>query len=244
MRKIRAVAVAVMTAALMGGTAYAADQTTAPADNNAATSSNAPTDASKAANRDFGKLSQDGFTALRDIRMTRLAIFDGNIGQAKQDIANASEYLQKAQNDDSIFTKAESELKTPAGMTQQGKTGETASTTPVKWLPVDGAFALGEDYLATPEKNQAVGKADTQMKQGNHAQAMDTLKLAHVNVVFDVEVAPLDKTIAGVQKAKSLIDNGQYFEANQALKQVESGMRYDVQDYLATPETSKTANSG
>jgi TolA-binding protein len=236
MSKMRAVAAAMMAAALLTGTAYAA--------NNTVNTTNNANGNTKAANQDFGKLSQDGFSALRDIRLTRLAIFDGNIDQAKQDIENASNSLQKAQTDDSIFTKAESDLKTPAGMAPQTKTGETADTTPVKWLPVDGAFALGEDYLATPEKNKAVSSADTQMKQGNHDQAMDTLKLAHVNVLFDVEVAPLEKTIAGVNKAKSLIDNGQYFEANQALKNVESGMRYDVQDFLATPEPAKTAKAG
>jgi hypothetical protein len=82
------------------------------------------------------------------------------------------------------------------------------------------------------------------MKQGDHDKAMDTLKLAHVNVVFDVEVAPLEKTIAGVDKAKQLIDNGQYFEANQALKSVENAMRYDVQDFIGMPQAKKTAQSG
>lgn len=219
----------VMAATLAGGTAYAEDPTNS---NNAA------------ASKDFGKLSQDGFTALRDIRLTRLAIFDGNISQAKQDIDHASLSLQKAQTDDSIYTKAESDLKTPAGMSQQHISTDAAGTAPIKWLPVDGAFALGEDYVATPEKTKAVSEADSQVKNGNHSQAMDTLKLAHVNVVFDVEVAPLEKTIAGVDKAKQLIEHGQYFEANQALKTVESGMRYDVQDFVGTPPAKKSAQAG
>jgi hypothetical protein len=235
MNKKRIWTAALISATLAGGTAFAADQT------NTANAANTPA-ANSAANKDFGKLSQDGFNALRDIRLTRLAIFDGNTDQAKQDISQAANSLQKAQNDESVYTKAEADLKTPAGMSQQGKQGDSA--TPIKWLPVDGAFALGEDYLATPEKTKAVTSADSQIKQGNHAQAMDTLKLAHVNIVFDVEVAPLDKTLAGVDKAKQLIDNGQYFEANQQLKQVETGMRFDVQDFLATPKPSKTSQSG
>jgi hypothetical protein len=229
---------AALVAALAGGTAYAADSTNPASAANTADSSN------PAANKDFGKLSQDGFNALRDIRLTRLAIFDGDTSQAKQDIDNASASLQKAQSDDSIYTKAESDLKTPSGMAQAHDSTEHADTTPIKWLPVDGAFALGEDYVATPEKTKAVSDADAQMKNGNHDQAMDTLKLAHVNVVFDVEVAPLEKTIAGVDKAKQLLDNGQYFEANQALKTVENGMRYDVQDFVATPQAKKTAQAG
>jgi len=238
MTKSRMWVSAVLLAALAGGTATAADSPHPASAANAANSNNA------AANKDFGKLSQDGFAALRDIRLTRLAIFDGNTDQAKQDIENASESLQKAQSDDSIYTKAESDLKTPSGMTQAHGSAQPADTTPIKWLPVDGAFALGEDYVATPEKTKAVSDADAQMKNGNHDQAMDTLKLAHVNVVFDVEVAPLEKTIAGVEKAKQLLDKGQYFEANQALKSVEGGMRYDVQDFVATPQAKKTAQAG
>jgi hypothetical protein len=241
MTKSRIWVAALMAATLAGGTAYAADSTNSS--DAAATASGANSN-NAAVNKDFGKLSQDGFNALRDIRLTRLAIFDGDVSQAKQDIDNASESLQKAQSADSIYTKAEADLKTPAGMTEQNKTNEPASTTPIKWLPVDGAFALGEDYVATPEKTKAVSNADAQMKQGDHDKAMDTLKLAHVNVVFDVEVAPLEKTIAGVDKAKQLIDNGQYFEANQALKSVENGMRYDVQDFIGLPQAKKTAQSG
>jgi len=228
MRKTRLWATAAVAASLAGGAAFAADQTAA----------------ASPANTDFGKLSQDGFNALRDIRLTRLAIFNGDTSQAKQDIGQAASSLQKAQTDDSIYTKAEADLKTPSGMAPQTKSGEPASSTPIKWLPVDGAFTLGEDYLATPDKTKAVSSADAQIKQGAHKQAMDTLKLAHVNVVFDVEVAPLEKTLAGVDKAKQLIDNGQYFEANQQLKSVEAGMRYDVEDILATPQPAKPAQSG
>jgi len=233
-------ATAVMAAALVSGPALAPTAFAADTDNAPANTANAST----AANHDFGKLSQDGFKALRDIRLTRLAIFNGDVEQAKQDIDNASDSLQKAQNDDSIYSKAEADLKTPTGMPQHDQTNNASATTPIKWLPVDGAFALDEDYLATPDKTKAVAAADTQMKQGNHAQAMEQLKLAHVNVVFDVEVAPLEKTIAGVDKAKQLIGGGQYFEANQELKTVESGMRYDVEDLLATPQPKTTGQSG
>jgi hypothetical protein len=237
MRPFTNCAAAIVAAGLITGTAHAADQTD--------TKMAPPSQATTTANRDFGKLSHDGFAALRDIRLARLAIFDGNTSDAKQDIDQASDSLQKAESDDSVFIKAESDLKTPDGMaphatdTSSGKA--PPNTTPVKWLPVDGAFTLGEDYVATPEKSAAIGKADAQIKQGNHDEAMDALKLAHVNVVFDVEVAPLDKTIAGVNQAKQLVDNGKYFEANQALKNVEDGMRYDVEDFVGMPTKTNAA---
>jgi hypothetical protein len=75
------------------------------------------------------------------------------------------------------------------------------STTPTAWLPVDGGLTLGEDFVATPAKAAGVAKANDQLKKGDHKQAMETLKLSEIDVAFVMEVAPLDKTISG-------IDNG------------------------------------
>ena len=81
------------------------------------------------------------------------------------------------------------------------------STTPTAWLPVDGGLTLGEDFVATPAKAAGVAKANEQLKKGNHKQAMDTLKLAEINVALVMEkVVPLDKTISGIDTAAQLID--------------------------------------
>jgi hypothetical protein len=55
-----------------------------------------------------------------------------------------------------------------------------------------------------------------------------------------MEVAPLDKTTSEINKAVQLIDAGKYYEANQALKAVEDGLRFDVTNVDATPK--KAAN--
>jgi len=41
---------------------------------------------------------------------------------------------------------------------------------------------------------------------------METLKLSEINVAFVMEVAPLDKTISGIDTAAQLIDSGKYYE--------------------------------
>jgi hypothetical protein len=56
-----------------------------------------------------------------------------------------------------------------------------------------------------------------------------------------MEVAPLDKTTAGIKNAAQLIEAGKYYEANQALKGVEDGFRFDVTEADATPK--KAANN-
>jgi hypothetical protein len=225
MKKISPFVVAAVAAAGIGTAAVAAEQSSA---------ANSP--AQQTADRDFGKYSKDGFTAFRDIRLARVAIFDGDTNAAKTDITDAANALDKAKNDDSIYMKAESELKAPAGATQPHTGSAEASNDKIQWLPIDGAMTLDENYVATPDKSASVAKANTQLKSGDQAHAMETLRLAGVNVSFDMEVAPLQKTLAGVDKAQQLADGGQWFEANQALKGVQDNIRFDVDDMSATPK--------
>jgi hypothetical protein len=215
---------AAAAAALISSAAFAADQ---PAQPNAA---------QQTAEKDFGRVSIDGFSAMHDVSMARWAIFNGDTNDAKQDLMNAISSLQKAQTDDSVFMKAESALKTPPGMTQPNPNHQQPNTVAVKWLPVDGAMAIGEDYTASPAKSAGVTKANQQLKQGDHAGAMDTLRLAGVDVTFDEAVAPLDQTIKGVSAAETLLDQGEFYEANQALKGVQDGIRYDIVDVTGAPK--------
>lgn len=200
------------------------------------------TSTQSAADQDAGKLSKDGYAAIRDVSLARLAIFNGDPARAKTYTHEAQTALEKAKTDDTAFTKSESDLKAPAGTTQRGS-GGTASTTPTTWIPVDGSMTLGEDYIDTPEKTAGVAKANEQLKKGAHKQAMETLKLANVDVSFVMEVAPFDKTTAGIEKAAKLIDAGKYYEANQALKGVEDGYRFDVTDVDATPKKAASKTS-
>jgi len=219
-------AVALAAAALIGTSALAAD----PADT-------AMSPQQQTADKDFGKLSKDGVKAFGELRLARLAIFDGDTAQAKSLIHDAQSALNMAKSDDTVFTKAESDLKPGPGMQQKTTTaGAAPSTEKVAWIPVDGQIALGEDYVASPEKQAGVARADTQLKQGDKKAAMETLKLSDVDVDFTEAVAPLNATLDGVNRAAQLIDQGHYYEANQALKSVEDGVRFDSDIVAATPD--------
>jgi hypothetical protein len=197
----------------------------------------------KTADQDAGKLSTDGSAAIHDVSLARLAIFNGQPVSASKYTAQALTALDKAAMDNTAFTKAEFELKTPKGTVQPGS-GATPSTTRITWIPIDGSMTLGEDYIETPEKAAGVAKANEQLKHGDHKQAMETLKLADINVSVVLELAPLDATKNGIKKAEELIDKGKYYEANQALKGVEDGFRFDVSDVDSPLKkaASKTAN--
>jgi hypothetical protein len=243
MSKVTSAAIAVAAASLICAGAFAATPSTTSPDNLPETSQTTP--AQETAERDFGRVSADGFKAMSDVRLARLAIFNADPASAKSDLADAVAALDRARSDDTIFMKAESELKTPAGLTQPHQAGETVGSTRIKWLPVDGAMTLGEDYVTTPAKTASVAKANEQIQKGDHAHALQTLRLAGIDVAFDMEVAPLNKTIAGVTQAQQLADAGHYYQANQALKSVQDGARFDVENLSAVPKTaSNTTPSG
>jgi hypothetical protein len=245
MFRMKSLAVALATTAILGsGAALAAEQPKA----GSAAGTTQPTSVTQDANKELGKLSADGRKAFHDVRLARLAIFDGQTDQAKKYIDEAKASITKAKTDDTAFMKAEAALKPPAGPSQrsaiQGAGDKPMqSTTPTAWLPVDGGLTLGEDFVATPAKAAGVAKANDQLKKGDHKQAMETLKLSEINVAFVMEVAPLDKTISGIDTAAQLIDSGKYYEGNQALKGVEDGVRVDVADVNSGPErASSTSN--
>lgn len=243
MFRMKSLAVALATTAILGScAALAAEQPNAgsAATTNQPMAAASTTAATQNANKELGKLSADGRKAFQEVRLARLAIFNGQADQAKKYVDEAKTSIAKAKADDTAFTKAEAALKPPAGVSQRSPTQGAGdkpiqSTEPTAWLPVDGGLTLDEDFVATPGKAAGVAKANDQLKKGDHKQAMETLKLSEINVAFVMEVAPLDKTISGINSAAQLIDSGKYYEGNQALKGVEDGIRYDVADVNSGP---------
>ena len=235
---------ALATMSMFGSVALAAEQT----NKNAASEISKPSAANMKAEKDFGNLSADGQKAFQDIRLARLSIFDGRTDQAKKFVDEARVAMNKAKSDNTSYMKAETALKPPAGKSQpvmpQGGTDKTptATTTPVAWLPIDGGLTLGEDFVESPAKAAGVAKANEQLKNGDHKQAMETLTLANIEVSFVMEVAPLDKSLSAIGNAAQLIESGKYYEGNQALKGIEDGIRFDVAEANDAPK--KAADGG
>ncbi len=226
MSNTKMLAIAMMTATALSSTAFALDQ---PANGSVA-------------ERDFTKLSTEGHKAFQDVRLARIAIFDGDTKQAKTYADEAEAAIAKAKTDNTVFMKAEADLKPPASMAKPASGNNTPGATPTAWIPVDGALTLDEDYIATPDKSAGVAAANEKLKKGQSKEAIEALKLAQINAVFVEAVAPMASTMAGIDKAAQLVDAGQYFQANQALKSVEDGVRFDAVDMSDAPK--KTATSG
>lgn len=191
---------------------------------------------------DVAKVSDQGALAFRDIRLARRAIYSADPAKAKKDIDEAVQALSKARTDAAILEKAEADLKPPNGAPASAS-GTAPSTEKIKWLPFDGTMAVADDFVATPEKAKAVAEANGHLAKGEKKASLEKLKLAQIDLVFTAALAPLDKTIAGVNEAKADIDQGKYYEANAALRKVEQSVRYDSTSIIATPAGKKATNA-
>lgn len=241
------IAALMATTFLTAGVAFAADQAAQPSAQQTA------------AAKDAGKLSADGARGYNDLAMTRLAIYDGRVADAKKLIADADKAFDTAKTDDSVFMKAEGDLKSPEAAAAQktDASGTTAAdpnaakqensakiyaqSTPKRWLPVDADMSVDEDFTANPAKKAAVADANKSLEKGDRQGAMGKLKLADVSMTYVMAVVPLDQTLADVHQAAQLVDGGKYYEASQMLRQVQDSTRYDVIEASGAP--GKTASS-
>ena len=233
------------TALLTAGAAWAADQQKS-------------TPQQTLADKDFGKLSADGSRAFQDLTLTRLAIYDGRIDDAKKYVSEAETAFGKAKTDEAVFTRAQADLKTPtasrkvSGAAPMEKIGGDKipgmpngmlaemvdQKKPIAWLPIDGAITINEDYTANPAKTAAVAGANNSLKSGDRKGAMEKLKLAKINVDVTLAVIPLELTINYAHQAAGLITDGKYYEASQVLRQVQDSLRFDVTSISGTASSN------
>lgn len=163
----------------------------------------------KAAAKEDGlatKLSADGFQTMRDIRLARVSIFDGNTEAASDLLTQASKAL------DAVDTAAAKQR------------GDVQSDL----LPIDGQIVVSDDFVDTPVKRQHIGKANEHLKQGQADKARDELRLAEVDASFSRILMPVDATRRHLNAAETLLKSDQFYEANLALKAAEDGLIIDT----------------
>ena len=64
-----------------------------------------------------------------------------------------------------------------------------------------------------------------------------------MNIDVAVLAVPLNDTIAKVQQAANMINDGKYYEASQLIKQVQDSARSDVMDFNGMP-INRAQNQG
>jgi len=171
---------------------------------------------------DISDMSQDGLLAMRNVFAARSAINDGQYEAAKGMLKTAQGALKKVATADKPTT-IKSETKAGDKVVDSSKDDIKADL-----IPISGQFQIVEDFAPTPEKTAHMNKAHEHIKKGDTKSAIDELKLADVGVVFQRVEMPLVATQDHVNAAISLLNDGEYHEANMALKATEDGLQYNT----------------
>jgi len=198
------------------------------------------------ADKDFVKFSADGAAAFDNILLTRRALYEGRTDDAKKFVALADAGFNKAKADNTVYTKAEADLKAPTAKADTAKpspsadaapdTAATMESKPIAWVPIDGSITIAEDITGDAAKTAAAGDANTSLQKGDREGAVQKLKVAGIEVAIVLAVMPIDKTIDKVHKAAELIDAGKYYEGGQELRMALADERFDMVDNMGTPK--------
>ena len=193
--------------------------------------------ASNAAAKDYGRLSIDGVHAFEEIGLARLAIYDGKPAIATKLVTDAETALARAKTDDSVYMKAETMLQ--PSKNASSATPPATDATPKAWLPIDGVFTVDETLEPTSDKAKATQAANMHMRNGEPDKAREALKVADVDADYTLAVAPLRQSVGDVNRAAQLLASRDYYNASQALKQAQDGVRYDTISYADAPGAAK-----
>jgi YfdX protein len=156
----------------------------------------------------------DAYTAMREIRAARLAIFDGSGPAAKSFVNDAAEKLAAAKTE-----AAKIALKTTEPEADGG------------YIPFDMSMTIAEDFTASPAKAEKIKEANGHLAKGHHKKAQEVLRLADINVLTAAALLPVDKTMNAIARAEAFLEQGKYYDANLVLKGIEDGViiqTYDV----------------
>jgi hypothetical protein len=200
------IAIALSTAmiAVGMGPVFAGDQ-----DSNAAkqTGENAPGD-TPMNQWDLVKISEDTMLSMRDINDARLALFNGQLESARTEVDAALTRINTAVNEAEEYAL---DVKAP-------KQDDW-------YVPFDTSVTMVDTYERNDGKADAAkDQAAKQTQSGAKSDATDLFKLSEVDFAVSAGLVPVKFAQQQIVDAARLIDKGEYFEANMALKAVDDAI--------------------
>lgn len=162
-----------------------------------------------AADREIIQTVDEAYRALREIRAARLAIFNGAPDQAVNFATEAATNLEQLQ------TVAES-FAVETAKSDNGRADV--------YVPFDASLALSEGFVPTHEKQETLKAANGHLAKGDHKKAVETLRLANIDVTVSAMLIPVKASLHHVQVAAKLIGEKKFYQANLALKAVEDAI--------------------
>lgn len=159
------------------------------------------------------------YRALQGIPAARLAIFNG----APEDAAILASDIFKG------LEAAQLDAKNTGLETSNGDAnGDT-------YVPFDMSMSLAEGFKPTPENAVSIQEANSHIANGNSKQAAEVLKLANIDVTVSAALIPIDASVNHAGDAVDLINKGQFYEANLAMKAIEDSVVVEAYSINAVP---------
>ncbi|WP_407905114.1 YfdX family protein [Escherichia coli] len=154
-----------------------------------------------------------GMKAMKDVQYARLALFRGEPDVAGNLVNEAKKILAGEQD----------------WASARPLSGKKAPQTGDFYVVIDSGLTLAEDFTVSPEKQEAINKANQKLSKGDKKGAIEDLHLAGVDVSETQVLMPLKQTLQKIDSAQTLLNESKYYEANLALKGAEDGVVIDTE---------------
>lgn len=154
------------------------------------------------------KTADDALQALTDVHAARLALAGDDLDGAQGNLTSAMNAFTKSEDAWHALTVADTE--------------DPASAE--RFLPIDVAMSLGESFVPTPETGAALKAANSQLQTGSADAALDTLRLANVDVNVSAALVPISATMDSLQTAQKALKDGDKATADLALQSIEQSI--------------------
>lgn len=206
-------------------TATTETQVPAPAAATTATETKAPTtDAAKTTAKEDTtedlivleniQISGSARTILTNVHNARVALFEGQDQAAMQIVEKAN----AAFKDD--VTKNSIKLEGDKGY----------------GVPVDYSIEFAEDFKPTPDNAAVIAKAGHEAKSGNTPAAVKIMRGAGIELSIKYAMLPAADTVEKLDKVMSDLKEKKFYEANLALKSIETSVFVEDFEIDAAPE--------
>ena len=205
------------TSIISATSAFASDASPVATGETVASTSSAP--ASTADETPMLKTMNEALKALNSIQAARVALFNGSPDEALK-----------------LTDEAHADLKTAnQSIDDYALKASDAKNADAAYIPFDTSMALTEGFIPDETDNAALSEASNLFSNGNESDAVETLKLADIDISVSAAMLPAQSSMKHLDEALTQLNEKQYYEANLSLKAVEDSVIVQQYDLFALP---------
>lgn len=165
-------------------------------------------------------VSKESAQAVSDMRSARIAIFEGQTDLAKRYLDDATKLLEEA-DAHAPRTEVTVQTKRTVGGDEVTKSEREEVT---DLVPVDAWVGVSEDFVARPKLRASEDEA---AKDATASDAAPSVEAEDIGITVTRVLMPVHRTAAHVERAKKLLGQDKFYEANLALRAAEDELVTD-----------------